>query len=84
MEANMGPHRVRVRAPLVSKQAAGTTRGAPFPVSAGKLIPVPHQFDDGVACRKLTLHFAGNLARILIFVHADRRHHFLLPDQDTE
>src|SRR5258708_847333 len=50
----------------------------------GKLIPVPHQFDDGVACRRLALDFADNLACALVFVYADRRHKFLLPDQGLD
>src|SRR3981189_3307233 len=49
-----------------------------------KLFPVPHHFDDGVACRRFALHFAGNLARALVFVYPDRRHQFLLPDQGLD
>src|SRR5260370_16916235 len=62
-------------------RSAGRTRGVPFPISAGKLIPAPHHFDDGVACPRFALDFAGNLARALVFVYANRRHHFLLPPQ---
>src|ERR1700704_6098860 len=45
------------------------------------LIPVADKLDDGMARHRFTLHLAGNLARALVFVYANRRHHFLLPDQ---
>jgi hypothetical protein len=62
------------------RQGTEMTRGRPFPFSTGESIPVAHQFDDGVACRGFALDFAGNFARALVFVYANRRHNFLLPD----
>jgi hypothetical protein len=37
-----------------------------------------------MARHRFALHFAGNLARALVFVDANRRHHFLLPDQGLD
>jgi hypothetical protein len=48
------------------------------------LIPVADKLDDGMARRGFALQFAGNLARTLVFVNANRRHHFLLPDQGLD
>src|SRR5258708_33524608 len=48
------------------------------------LIPVAHKLDNGMARHRFALHFAGNLARALVFVYANRRHHFLLPDQGLD
>src|SRR6266852_7252646 len=45
------------------------------------LIPVPYKLDDGVARHTFALDFADNFARALVFVYADRRDKFLLPDQ---
>jgi hypothetical protein len=36
------------------------------------LIPVADKLDDGMARRGFALQFAGNLARTLVFVNADR------------
>src|SRR5216683_3629806 len=54
---------------------------APFSMSAPELSPVADKLDDGVACRGFALDFAGDFARALVFVYADRRHKLLLPDQ---
>src|SRR5258708_22433085 len=48
------------------------------------LIPVADKLDNGMAGHRFALHLAGNLARALVFVYANRRHHFLLPDQGLD
>src|SRR6266481_389536 len=53
---------------------------APFSTSAPELSPIADKLDDGVACRGFVLDFAGDFARALVFVYADGRDKFLLPD----
>src|SRR5260370_17027115 len=53
---------------------------APFSMSAPELSPIADKLDDGVACRGFVLDFAGDFARALVFVYADRRDKLLLPD----
>ena len=59
-------------------------RGAPDCRTRAALIPVADKLDDGMARHRFALHLAGNLARALVFVYANRRHHFLLPDQGLD
>src|SRR3984893_3077328 len=72
MGAEMGHHRIVASgAGCAGHQAAGRAT----------LEPLAHTLDDGTAYRRFSLYFAGNLARTLVFVNANRRHQFLLPDQ---
>src|ERR1700730_12047280 len=52
--------------------------------SRAALIPIADKLDDGMAPHRFALHFAGNRASALVFLYADRRHHFLLPHQGLD
>src|SRR5258708_31978384 len=79
--------RTNVRGESPRLPARAETWGIPLSTTRRprySLIPVADKLDNGIARYRFALHFAGNLARALVFVYANRRHHFLLPDQGLD